>query len=116
MHKVVGFFGSVTVLPVLAQLEPSTLIGKLAVESAQFVLSVVVVAEAVAIYKMFRLWRADVEAARAIDKDRHDKMSEVLSANAVSQSQLSTTIQRHTEAIHRFANAVEKRDGSKREV
>jgi len=100
--------GSVTTIPILAQIQPSTLIGKLAVGSAQFILSTLVVILGFAVFKMFKLWRADVETYRIADAARYERVEKVLSDTAVSQAQLSTSLANHTEAVHRFANVVDK--------
>ena len=106
---VTGFIGSVSALPVLAQLSPDTAISKLAVGSAQFVLAVVVVAEAYAIFKMFKLWRDDIQADRVGQKEQSDKLETIVIENAKASTSLAESNRGLTESMHRFANIMETR-------
>jgi len=99
--KITMFMGSVITLPFLAQVDPQSVAGELAIATAQGVLSVVVVAEAIAIIVMFRQWRKDVETDRKSDKEQSDKLTTLIADN-------SAVIRQTNDATHRSANAMEQ--------
>ena len=74
-------------LPILAQVDPATTAQKLAVGTAQTVLAVVVVAEALALVGMFRGWRKDVATDR-------ESMTELIANN-------TAVIAQNKDASHR---------------
>jgi hypothetical protein len=93
-------------MPALAMLDPETMIGQLAVGSAQFVLSVVVVVESWAVYKMFCLWRKDVDKAREEQKEQNDQILEVLQTHSEATANYATSNQQLKESIYKFADVV----------
>ena len=98
--RLAAFLGTVTAMPILAQVNPSTVAGKLSVASGQTVLSIVLVAETVAFYKFFKLWRADVEAERQSARDDRIHTDSIIADNAASQAQVATAIQNMTASIN----------------
>ena len=94
------FLGSVITLPFLAQVDPQSVAGELAIATAQGVLSIVVVAEAIAIICMFRQWRKDVETDRISDKEQAGKLTDLIANN-------TAVISQNRDATHRSANAME---------
>jgi len=84
----------------LAQLNVDTTAGKLAHASAQGVLALVVVAEAVAIIFMFKQWRNDVAKNQEQVEERAGKLIELISEN-------TAVIAQNNDASHRSARATE---------
>lgn len=108
LTKLTIFVASLAAMPIVAQIEPSGIAGKLAVGSTQSILAIVVVAQAVAIFKMFKLWRADIQAEREAAAEMRSHLESVISENAVSQAQVATAVRENSEAVHHFANVIDK--------
>ena len=89
-------------LPILAQIDPETTAGKLATASAQGVLAVVVVCEAIAIVWMFRTWRNDLEKRRDEEKEVYKSLIENLSENTAVMAQTRDSQERNARALEGF--------------
>jgi len=107
MGKVAGFISTVAAVPIVGQIPAESVVGKLAVGSAQFVLSVVVVIEALAIFKMFKIWRADIAQERLDRQNDRDKFEEIIRENAKASTQLATSNEALKESVYHFAKVVE---------
>jgi len=110
MGKLGLFMGSVIAMPVIGQLSPESAVGELAKGGAQMILAVVVVAEAIAIFKMFKLWRDDIESEREDRKTEREKFEEIIKDNAEANTRLATTNEALKDSVYHFAKVVESCD------
>jgi len=110
MFKGITFISSVAMIPVIGQMSPESAVGKLAVGSAQMVLSIIVVAEALAIYKLFKDWRKDVEFEKKESKEEREQLISLIEKNAESNTELAESTKGLKESVYHFAKVIEKCD------
>lgn len=111
--NVIGFVSSAALIPIMGQLSPDTTLGQLATGTAQFILSVVVVVEACAIYKMFQLWRKDIETDRLEAGKDKDQMEKLIADNSASSVLLANSNKELKEAVYHFSDVVKNCDSRK---
>ena len=106
VKHLVGFSGSIMAMPFVAQLEPDGVISKLAVGSAQVILAIVVVCEALAIIRMFQMWRAEVEESKKDTKLDRDELMNIVKLNAEASTRASTSMSSLEGSIKEFAEVI----------
>ena len=96
--------GSAVTLPVLAQLNPQTMIGKLSNGTAQFVLSVALVISILALKKGFLMYREDMRKA---NKEMTDYMKEQNKELTKVLKETSVALEKSSESSDRVSSASE---------
>lgn len=108
LGKLTVFFGSVVAMPIVGQLSPETSAGELAKAGAQGILALVVVAETLAIYKMFKLWRNDIDTERLANKEQTVKFEDLMSKHTEAMTKQAASNEQIATAVHRNADVIEK--------
>lgn len=101
----VGAAAAIPLVPLVGQVavDPRSIWREMAVGTAQGILAIVVVAEALAIFKMFLMWRKDVERRREEDKKESEEVRKVL-IEVVSKNTEAMALQ--AQATQEFKEAV----------
>lgn len=100
------FIGALTGLPMIGQFDPQTIAGEIGKSSAQMVLAFVAVAEAVVIYRMFSMWRKDIESDQQKRDQERSKYEELLQAQVKTSTDLAISNQQLKESVYHFAETV----------
>lgn len=106
--KVVVFLGATTAIPIVGQIPVEGTVEKLAVGTAQMILAIVVVAEAAAIFGMFKLWRKDVDIDRVQAKEESKVLQVLVEKNAEANTRRTESERELKEAVATLANVIEK--------
>jgi hypothetical protein len=117
MHNhIAGFIGSTIAIPIVGQIPTATdSISQLATGTAQFILAVAVVVETCAIYRLFKMWRKDVEDDRLeakADKEHLEAIIKESSANSAIQADSNKQLK---EAVYHFSSVVSRCDHNQKE-
>ena len=83
-------------MPVVAQVEPTSLAGQLAVGGAQAVLASVVVVQAIAIWKLYVQMNKNTEAHQAYMANETKVLTEVIAKNEVAFAANTDSIEKLT--------------------
>jgi len=117
--KVMGFFGAVGLMPVVANIDATTTMEKMAKGTTQTVLAVVVIALALALLQIYKLHRKDALDSRKEMKDefeRHakeqkednEKLQKVITDNTSAMNMLAESDKQLKEAIYHLATVVDQ--------
>lgn len=118
MAKVLGFFGAVGMMPVIANLEATSALEKMGKGTTQVVLSVVVTVLALTLFQVLRLHRKDALDSRKELKDefkRHaeeqkednEKLQQIIVDNTSAMNLLAKSDDQLKEAIYTLAKVVD---------
>jgi len=109
LGKLSMFFGSVIAMPIVAQIPTADgTVSELAKAGAQGILAFIVVTETLAIYKMFKLWRADIEKERIENKDQTAKFEDLMSKHTEAMTKQASSNEQIATAVHRNADVIKK--------
>lgn len=123
MLKVIGFIGAVASMPIVAQMDASTAMERMAKGTTQTVLAVVVIALAVALLKVYKLHRQDALDSRKElkdeferhakeQKDDNEKLQHLLAESTSAMNMQSKSNDQLKEAIYHLSSVVEKNGGT----
>jgi len=115
------FIATVTAIPVVAQINPEHAVDKLAVATAQYILSAMVVVLAVVCGFLYRQGRKDIahereernkdqEQQRSDRKEERTKFEQIITENTAASTQLASTSEQLKESVYHFAKVVETCD------
>jgi len=116
--KIWGFLSAVGLMPVVAQIEPSSTMEKMAKGTAQTVLAVVVIALALALLQIYKLHRKDALDSRKElkeeferhaneQKEDNEKLQRIIADNTSAMNLLAESDKQLKEAIYRLAQVVD---------
>jgi hypothetical protein len=92
--------------PVMAQAGPISAAKEVGSMSATMVLALIAVCSSGALFKMFQLWRLDVDQARAEAKESADLIRAVVSENSVALVSVNVSNQQLKDSVYHLSSVI----------